>query len=619
MASDVPTGFRVRPLGGRHPPRPPSPRPHTAVLAGHLQAAAEWDEMQAAAAEWDEMQAAANRADAAHLQSSAEWDEMQAAANRADAAHLQSAAEFTEYKSASDYVTELVACAVSGDTDRALALVASGVDVNASCPRRGHTFLTRAVGADNLTMVQFALRPPLSADPNVRSAAMNCTPLDVALIGNLGPEEVRVKVAIIRVLHDAGATEIGTPDLDKIMASGSALIKMLIDYAYVDPNATIKMLHTKTYRRTLLSQATVYGDLDCVAYLLDHNADVDGLPVPPVSDSGAVIDIDADTPLAYAISAGHVPVFELLLARGANVNARTSKRHRPVLSACLASKFFFRERHCVRATTDCDHMARRLLDKGADPHAVYINQHGHRASLLATAARDPTKAGFMRMLLDSGATYRFDEFQPQVTNPMYAATRSGSAENVRVLLQHAARDWFDNRTPLPYNVGWLWALPGGPYDNQHGIATLDRIYNRLMFLQQTPPDALQMMRVERAERVVQRYRTDPHPLVVASEAGFAEDIRFLVHNGLVRAPQDRHHAKQLVRLRAPCGLPYLELMTLGWSRRRHKHACPKLRQLIRLIFTCNDVARNKRRVDKVTLPEEMMLLVFSFFGATLRA
>jgi ankyrin repeat protein len=75
-------------------------------------------------------------------------------------------------------------------------------------------------------------------------------------------------------------------------------------------------------------------------------------------------------------------------------------------------------------------VARVLLERGADPNAFFVNEHGRMSALYGAAGRvhDPALA---RLLLDWGA-------DPNDGESLYHATEAPSPECLRILLDHGA-------------------------------------------------------------------------------------------------------------------------------------------------------------------------------------
>jgi ankyrin repeat protein len=75
-------------------------------------------------------------------------------------------------------------------------------------------------------------------------------------------------------------------------------------------------------------------------------------------------------------------------------------------------------------------LARELLERGADPNAYFVNEHGRMSALYGAAGRqhDPE---LTRMLLEAGA-------DPDDGESLYHATEADDPECLRLLLEHGA-------------------------------------------------------------------------------------------------------------------------------------------------------------------------------------
>lgn len=70
--------------------------------------------------------------------------------------------------------------------------------------------------------------------------------------------------------------------------------------------------------------AVCHDKIDLVRYLLDHHlVDVNST------------DMFGRTPLHYAASSGFVPIAQLLLKAGANLNQKSAAKETPLMRACL--------------------------------------------------------------------------------------------------------------------------------------------------------------------------------------------------------------------------------------------------------------------------------------------
>lgn len=203
-------------------------------------------------------------------------------------------------------------------------------------------------------------------------------------------------------------------------------------------------------------------DTHCLKYLLDHSMNID------------IQDKQHGTALHKAITDQNSTHFELLLQRGADINALSEKLGTPLQVACVELNKYGRTG---------DRMLRRfyyiekLLDCGADPnirggkydtalqaacssnyagkmglsllmkavrllieHGADINvQGGHWGSALHAAAasiRSEEKIEMMKLLLDKGA--KIDQKSDDWGTPLHVACCNGTIEAVRFLLDQGA-------------------------------------------------------------------------------------------------------------------------------------------------------------------------------------
>jgi ankyrin repeat protein len=75
-------------------------------------------------------------------------------------------------------------------------------------------------------------------------------------------------------------------------------------------------------------------------------------------------------------------------------------------------------------------LARELLERGADPNAFFVNEHGRMSALYGAAGRVHSPE-LTRLLLEAGAN-------PDDGESLYHATEAARPDCVRVLLEHAA-------------------------------------------------------------------------------------------------------------------------------------------------------------------------------------
>src|ERR1043166_6286166 len=201
--------------------------------------------------------------------------------------------------------------------------------------------------------------------------------------------------------------------------------------------------------RTALHRASAQGRIEVAALLLARGADVDAR-----NKAGA-------TPLRWAVTSGNVELVRLLLDKGANVNARTKGRSTPLMRAMENARAEIGELLIARGAkvnesdssgqTALHYAVERsdprlvdlLIQQGADVNVA--NQHGTTPLRIAAWAEDKD---LMELLTAHGAKV-----------DVFVAAGEGMISQLASLLQATtglarARDEKD-RTPLH------WAVRGG--------------------------------------------------------------------------------------------------------------------------------------------------------------
>jgi len=171
--------------------------------------------------------------------------------------------------------------------------------------------------------------------------------------------------------------------------------------------------------------------LDVVRHLLEHGADTD-----------AQAHTEHSTPLHVASYHGGFKVVQLLLERGANINARNEEGHTPL--------------HRVLLDLDDDFGAeyfdaiQLLLEHGADVGAL----DGRQSTPLHVASKYGT-AKATRLLLEHGADVH--ALDGNHSTPLHLASQGENAELVRLLLDHGAnihaRNKWDQTPQHPLTMG----------------------------------------------------------------------------------------------------------------------------------------------------------------------
>ena len=193
-----------------------------------------------------------------------------------------------------------------------------------------------------------------------------------------------------------------------------------------------------------LRYAAERGDLDGAKAALQHGAQVNG-GAPEPGDYG----YKETTPLAAACLNKDVPMIELLLAHGADVNARSGALagvlplENAITSSGQEQNAFATEDLLRRGAQHRLEVVQLLLSKGADP-----KRHSRIGSTpLAIAANDGTPE-IVSLLLDKGA---LPNGKGQLDQPLAEAARrprEAAAHVAEILIEHGAK--LEN--PVPPNM-----------------------------------------------------------------------------------------------------------------------------------------------------------------------
>jgi ankyrin repeat protein len=170
-----------------------------------------------------------------------------------------------------------------------------------------------------------------------------------------------------------------------------------------------------------LWRAANMGRLRVATFLLDHGADVNAM-------SGG------ETPLISAAMNAQKAMVELLLSRGADVNARASNGGTALLAA---------------AEGGFQAVAEVLLAHKADVNEPFTKMHNEETPLHEAAQRG--YANFVSLLLTNGADANV--INDDGRTPLFLAVRGGQEKIVQLLLDAGARPNVEDRfgrTPLSY-------------------------------------------------------------------------------------------------------------------------------------------------------------------------
>lgn len=234
---------------------------------------------------------------------------------------------------------------------------------------------------------------------------------------------------VVRLLLEAGVEVSARPPRGSTALAGAALrgraevVKFLLDRG-ADPNEPVDL------SGTVLGAAAAGGHLPVVNLLLERGARADGAALREAAGAGqaeivarlldagvGVNTIDAyKTPLIAATIGRRVPVVQLLIARGADLNARTLFSDPPLLLASQAG---------------AEEIVTLLLKGGAD--LGVRGKEGRTALMEAAVAGHP---GTAKILIEGGADVRATDEMGK-TALVYARER-GQGEVAQLLMKAEA-------------------------------------------------------------------------------------------------------------------------------------------------------------------------------------
>jgi ankyrin repeat protein len=326
-----------------------------------------------------------------------------------------------------------------GDLVSVQYLVGIGIDPNTTTDEHGTPALVAAAIYGNAAMLRALLDK--GANPNVRDAGGA-----TALIVSAGdPEKARLLIRAGADVNAQSASGRTALQVAAAAAGGSEVVKMLLDKgARVDVRdniepipilftgggkstplaeagrtgdlASIRMLAAagadinarSAQKVSALSEAALYGRRDVVKWLLDHGANA--------SDPVTVLQVPV---LSLAAIRGDAMIVRMLLAKGADVNAKDATGSTPLFWA-------------LRSDYDSHEVVDVLLKAGADPNAKDL---AGESALDLARRRGMTRS--VKILRAAGARGRTSV--SMATNGDSAADDGGGQGNVKAALEQLGR------------------------------------------------------------------------------------------------------------------------------------------------------------------------------------
>jgi ankyrin repeat protein len=331
-----------------------------------------------------------------------------------------------------------VAAAERGDARVVGLFIAAGLDVNGA-DQRNETALAHAARRGDLRVVQALLRAGASVDVRVGrgGTALNWAAYEgrlevVGAMLNARPRRETVDDAFVSAAR-GGQLDCFALLLDRGVDVAAQGPRALISVAKKDGDTAARLAIARRLLKAgvpidaavdrfgwnLLLSAIDEGHLDMVRFALDAGSDInrrcDCSNYTSLTRGGL-------TPLGVAVTTStlSVEIVDLLLARGADVGARTYEGRTPLLLAL--NRMGPRDSAVVT----------KLLAARSDPNA----QDSHGDTPLVEAAASRSLAG-MQLLLDAGADVNARSRRGRT--PLMVAVLSGEPEAVRLLLQRGAR------------------------------------------------------------------------------------------------------------------------------------------------------------------------------------
>ena len=302
--------------------------------------------------------------------------------------------------------TSLMLAARAGNVDTLTQLAAHGSNVNARENRTGTTALMWAAAEDHPAAVRALVE--LGADVNIRSRVTDYPHTPPGVIGD--QLEPGVSYVGQTVLPKGGWTALMYAARQGARQAAGALADSNADLNLTDPDGSSALIF-----------AIINGHYDVAKVLVEKGADVNladrtgATPLYSAVEMHTMATTFGRPDLPPLVVAGSVDAVKMLLANGANPNARLTSRVLKRVYNAGDGKLDAGATPLMRAAKGGDvTLMRILLDAGADPKLAQKN--GNSALLLAAALgprggsdNNPDKGTYqdaiaaMTLLLDLGA------------------------------------------------------------------------------------------------------------------------------------------------------------------------------------------------------------------------